>query len=273
MIEESTPPLRCAPSGASLIRRRRTAAVRRRLVPALAQALPTRAEVPVENNWALGLRRLAQASSVTAKASIIAWGSYFSDEDKRALCHPALLAAAGRDTAAWLAAYFDAAPAQTRLDRTLYADFLTYLPSDLMVKADRMTMAHSLEARSPFLDYRLVELTAAMPERLKIRGLTQKWLLRRAFGDLLPPQAARRRKRGFSLPLAGWLRSSLRPWAYDTLLDGRAANRGYFRPRAVQRLLDEHAAGRADHSGKIWALLTLELWHRIFIDASEPARP
>ncbi len=245
--------------------------VRLGLMPWLLDRVPARADIPVEKNTITALKRLAQASSTSRRASIVAWGSYFSHAMKSELCTPALLEAVGRhDSAALLAKYYESAPARTHLDRTLYADFMLYLPDDLLVKTDRMTMAHSLEGRSPFLDYRVVELAASMPERWKIRGLTQKWLLRRAFADLLPRDHARRVKRGFSIPVGQWFRTNLQTLARDILLDARATQRSTFNPEAVRRLLDDHVAGKEDHGYRIWTLVMLELWHHQFVDASWP---
>ncbi len=245
--------------------------IRRGVVPWLASWLPPRPDVPVEKNVVAAVHRLEQASETSAKASIIAWGSYFSHAMKAWLCTPSLLEAVNyADTADALIAYYDQATAATHLDRTLYVDFMLYLPDDLMVKTDRMTMAHSLEGRSPFLDYQVVELMAAMPERLKIRGITQKWLLRQAFADFLPPQNVRRIKRGFSVPVGAWFRGQLRDLVHDVLLSPQALNRGYFRPEAVQALIEEHIQGRADHGYRLWALLMLELWHRQYVDTIWP---
>ena len=147
-------------------------------------------------------------------------------------------------------------------------DLETYLPGDLLPKADLTSMAHSLELRSPFLDHDVVELGLALPDRLKLRGRTGKIALRRAFARDLPAEITRRTKRGFGVPLARWFRGELRPLAYDTLLDTRARQRDLFRPEAVQRLLDDHVAGRADHGHRLWCLLMLELWLRTHVEAS-----
>jgi asparagine synthase (glutamine-hydrolysing) len=139
-------------------------------------------------------------------------------------------------------------------------DVATYLPGDLLLKADLGSMAHSLELRSPFLDHEVLELGLGLPDNLKVRGRTGKIALRRAFAPELPRRIAGRGKRGFGVPLARWFRGDLKTLAHDVLLDGQARNRGLFRPDGVQRLLDDHAAGRADHGHRLWCLLMLELW-------------
>jgi asparagine synthase (glutamine-hydrolysing) len=134
-------------------------------------------------------------------------------------------------------------------------------------------MAHSLELRSPFLDHRVVEFAASLPSTLKLRGLTPKYLLRRAMRDVLPPAVLRRPKMGFGVPIDRWFRHELRDMARDLLLDARARQRGYFRPEEVGRYLDEHERGQAHHHDRLWALLMLELWHRSFVDRRETDRP
>ena len=146
-------------------------------------------------------------------------------------------------------------------------DVDTYLPGDLLPKSDIASMAHSLELRSPLLDHRVLELGLSLPERLKRRGLEGKLALRRAFADDLPPLVAGRGKSGFGVPLAGWFRCELRPLARELLLDERGRSRGWFRGEAVARLLDEHAAGQADHGHRLWTLVMLELWLRAHVDA------
>jgi asparagine synthase (glutamine-hydrolysing) len=146
-------------------------------------------------------------------------------------------------------------------------DVATYLPGDLLLKADLASMAHSLELRSPLLDHEVLELGVSLPRSLQARGLRGKEALRRAFADTLPAEIASRAKSGFGVPISRWFRSELRELASDVLLDGRARSRGHFRPAAVERLLADHAAGRADHGHRLWCLLMLELWQRTHVDA------
>jgi len=142
-------------------------------------------------------------------------------------------------------------------------DLATYLPGDLLLKADLASMAHSLELRSPFLDHDVVALGLALPDSLKTRGREGKVALRRAFASDLPAQVARRGKTGFGVPLGRWFRSDLRETARDLL----STDRGWFSGDAVRRLLDEHESGRADHGHRLWCLLMLELWVREHVEA------
>jgi asparagine synthase (glutamine-hydrolysing) len=141
-------------------------------------------------------------------------------------------------------------------------DIDSYLPGDLLPKADIASMAVSLELRSPFLDHRVVELGLALPPELAVG----KTALKRAFAADLPPIVAARGKAGFGVPLDRWFRRELRPVAEDLLLSGN--DRGLFRRPEVERLLREHADGRADHGHRLWCLCMLELWQRNYVEAT-----
>jgi asparagine synthase (glutamine-hydrolysing) len=154
------------------------------------------------------------------------------------------------------------------LEASLRTDALSYLPDDLLVKMDRACMAHSLENRSPFLDHEFMEFVAALPTEMKLRGLTRKWILKRAFKGILPGKILHRRKRGFGLPIDRWLRNDLKDMVQDTLLARSAVERGYFRKSTVKRLLEQHMSGQCNWQFHIWNLLMLELWHRHFIDGA-----
>jgi asparagine synthase (glutamine-hydrolysing) len=127
-----------------------------------------------------------------------------------------------------------------------------------------MTMAHSLEGRSPFLDHELAEWTARLPERFKLRGRTHKFLLKRAFASSLPPAIRGRGKQGFGIPLGSWFRGPLAAWSRTLLLDPQAHIAPLLRADALRRLLDEHVAGRTDHGKRLWALVMLEQWLRAY---------
>jgi asparagine synthase (glutamine-hydrolysing) len=142
-------------------------------------------------------------------------------------------------------------------------DVETYLPGDLLPKADIASMAHSLELRSPLLDHHVLELGLSLPESLKTRGLSGKVALRRAFAQDLPAEVATRGKTGFGVPLGRWFREDLRDLAHDAL----STDRGWFRQPEVRRLLDEHASARADHGHRLWCLLMLELWVREHVES------
>ena len=148
------------------------------------------------------------------------------------------------------------------LARTLALNFETYLLDDLLVKADRCSMAHGLELRSPFLDTALMEFAAGLPDRLLIRGKTFKYILKEAFRDLLPRQIRGRKKMGFGIPLPTWFRTHWRPLVEDRILGADSALWTWLEPEPVGAIVKEHMAGTADHGHQIWALLTLEGWLR-----------
>jgi asparagine synthase (glutamine-hydrolysing) len=149
-------------------------------------------------------------------------------------------------------------------------DIETYLPGDLLVKADLASMAHSLELRSPFLDHEVLALGVSLPDRLRTKGLRGKVALRRAFGGHLPERVAARGKTGFGVPLGRWFREYLRELSTDHPLAPRARDRGQFRPAEVERLLREHVEGRRDHGHRLWCLLMLELWQRFYVESEHP---
>jgi asparagine synthase (glutamine-hydrolysing) len=157
------------------------------------------------------------------------------------------------------------------VDVFLAADTDWYLPTDLLVKMDIATMANSLEARSPFLDHRLVEYVATLPSRMKLAGRESKYLLKRAVADLVPAENLSRSKKGFAVPIGQWFRGELREYLADHVLGRRAMERGLFHRATIEHLIDEHQAGRADHAHPLWVLLMLELWHREFIDEAPAA--
>jgi asparagine synthase (glutamine-hydrolysing) len=152
------------------------------------------------------------------------------------------------------------------VDAALLADTMTYLPNDLLVKVDIASMAVSLEARSPFLDHHVIEFAASLPEKMKLRRLTTKYLLKRALKPLLPAEILNRRKMGFGVPIGYWLRNEMQKMLRETLLSDKAMARGLFKPQAVKRMVEEHTSGAQDHAHRLWTLLMLELWFNRFID-------
>jgi asparagine synthase (glutamine-hydrolysing) len=151
------------------------------------------------------------------------------------------------------------------LEQLLYVDMNSYLPEDLLVKMDIATMANSLEARVPFLDHKFMEMVGEIPSRLKLRGTKSKFILKKAFQDFLPGAIPERKKMGFGVPLSTWFRNELKEYVYEVLLDHKTLNRGYFRREGIERLLSDHIGFRYDHSARIWALLFLEIWFRVFM--------
>ncbi len=240
---------------------------RRYVLEEMFKHLPEMTHVPIEKNWIAGLKRLRQVTSISEKASIIRWGSYFSDEMKRWMYTPEMLQNLDDvHTDEILIETFNRAKAKSFVDKTLYVDVHNYLPGDLLVKADRMTMANSLEGRSPFLDYKLVEFAARVPDNLKLKGGIHKYLLKKTFDSCMPDKVKKRGKVGFGIPVGEWFRTSLRDMAHDLLLSSKALERGLFKKSAIEKILEEHEQKRVDHGKRIWTLVMLELWFNKYID-------
>ena len=174
----------------------------------------------------------------------------------------------GSDPEAFFVDVFARTDAQNCTDAALNADVNLYLANDLLVKMDRATMAHALEARSPFLDHKLMEFVARLPTEFKLHGVQKKRLLKAMLRGQLPDVVLDRPKMGFSVPLAYWFRHELHDMAHDLLLSDRSMNRGYFNTTVIPQMLNQHCRGHEDHSDHLWNLLVLELWHRTFIDGS-----
>jgi asparagine synthase (glutamine-hydrolysing) len=187
----------------------------------------------------------------------------FSAADRIRLLTPDFGARSGPDDAEDLVRrVFGSGDADGVLHAAMLADLRLYLPGDLLTLADRVSMRHSLEVRVPFLDHPLVELMAHAPHELKVAGRTKKVLMREAFRGLLPESILRRRKVGFSVPLALWLRTDLRATMLEILSEAEVRRLGYLRYTEVERIKAEHLAGRANHESKLWALINLVCWHR-----------
>ena len=213
------------------------------------------------------LKRFLEAASLPKVERYLRWVSVFDTAAKANLYSANFLHETQSIRAAdILAPWFARANGAGIVDAALLADINTYLPNDLLVKVDIATMAVSLEARSPFLDHHLIEFAASLPEKLKLRGLTTKYLLKRMLKKLLPPENLDRRKMGFGVPIGDWFRGKLQPFLRETILSERALNRGFFRPEAVKQLVELHARGERDNSHQLWTLLMLELWFERFID-------
>jgi asparagine synthase (glutamine-hydrolysing) len=192
--------------------------------------------------------------------------AFFPDRDKAEGYGEAMRPLLPRSALDLLAPYF--AQTETLLAGANRADIHTYLPDDLMAKVDVASMAHGLETRSPLLDHVLLEWAARIPAEIKMVGGRTKGLFKAAMAPYLPAEILNRKKMGFGCPVDQWLRRELKPMAYDALLGPEARARGLMRPDYVRRLLDEHCAGRRNHHTRLWALLMLELWFRMWIDSA-----
>jgi asparagine synthase (glutamine-hydrolysing) len=163
-------------------------------------------------------------------------------------------------------AFAESVSTENTIDKLLYLDSKTYLPSDILTKVDRMSMANSLEARAPLLDHKLIEFVVNIPPMLKMKGLETKYILKKAMEGNVPHEILYREKQGFGVPISDWINAQLRERMHADLSDRQTLERGYFEKSYIQTLLDEHSESRRDHSHQLWLLWMLELWHRRFID-------
>ena len=197
------------------------------------------------------------------------WLSTFNEQQRARLYTDEFLSQLpDSDPFDFLRVAFDRTRGRDAVTSASLVDLVTYLPCDLMTKVDIASMANSLECRAPFLDYHVVELAAAMPVKLKLRRGVGKRILLDTFGSLLPRSLLSRPKMGFGVPLGHWFRRELRNFARDVLLDEATLSRGFFRPDAVRRLVEDHQAGTFDHGFRLWSLLVFELWQRQWVDAA-----
>jgi len=197
---------------------------------------------------------------------------YFTDRAKREAVFNGG-AAAAEDTAALVERLAAEAGASNFRDRVAYVDFRTQLPEEFLLMTDRFSMAHSLEARVPFLDHELIETVFGIPADVRTRPGDLKYLLKRSVADLLPPEVLGARKKGFVIPVKLWLRGPLRPLAERLLSPERLAPQGLFRPSFYARFVAPHVEGRADHTWQVWAALMFQLWHVVYIERREAGRP
>ncbi len=234
-------------------------AVRRRFFGALARIYP-------KADWAprpLRAKTTLQELALDPLEAFFVNVSVVNDATRDALFSPTLKRELdGHHAVSVLGRYAVEAPQHDPLVWAQYLDLKTWLPGDILTKVDRASMSVGLEARSPFLDHRLVEWAATLPAALKLRGTAGKWILKRALEKRLPPEILHRRKQGFSVPLARWFRDPLRTRIRESLLGGALADSRFFDLTTVARLLDQHQSGLRDHSATLWLLLMFETFLR-----------
>jgi asparagine synthase (glutamine-hydrolysing) len=226
----------------------------------LAEALPSRHD---RVGFDYKAKRFARAAALPPLERHHGWKEIFSRQARAELAGPG--ASAWDPLDLYRERYAETVGAEP-LARMQDVDLGIYLVDDLLVKTDRLSMAHSLELRVPFLDPEVAEFAFSLPTRMKVRGFAKKRLLRRALEPLLPREIVHGRKQGFSIPLAGWLRGPLRPFAREVLAPGALERQGLLDPAAVNPVLDRHLSGREDLSRQIWGLMALTLWFDRYAD-------
>jgi asparagine synthase (glutamine-hydrolysing) len=213
------------------------------------------------------VKRFLTAARLPRSERYFRWSSTFDSVAKREIYTEDFAnKISGNDPEHFQAEWFAAANGAGLLDATLLTDQMTYLPNDLLVKVDIASMAVSLEARSPFLDHHLIEFAASLPERMKLSGFQTKSLLKKVAARLVPREVIYRRKMGFGVPIAKWLRNEMKDFTRETLLSEKSLSRGIIKPEMLERYVTEHIEARRDHAFQIWTLLMLELWFQRFID-------
>jgi asparagine synthase (glutamine-hydrolysing) len=243
---------------------RRVPRVLRNIASGIAQYLP---EPGNGNHFPRRLREFTEGSHHLPERMYFQWISYFSSGLRRRLYSPALThELSDYDSSEFLMALFRRCGPVDGIDRVNYVDLHSFLPFNILRYADRMSMAHGLELRAPFIDHRLIEKMASVPWRYKLRGNQTKVILRKAAEKLLPPKILARGKLGLNPPMGLWLRGRLKHLLEEYLSPHQVRQRGYFRPEVVQELIHDHHSGRRDYSLHLWALISFEEWHRQYLD-------
>jgi len=241
-----------------------------RLAGSLASPLISRLPPTAKKKGAWNkLQRFLQGFEHGAENGHLRWMMFLSPQDKSRLYSAGLREQLGaipklRQQSPFREV-FERMPAFDPVTRELYLDLKTYLADDIMVKVDRMSMATSLEAREPLLDHKLVEFVFGLDGRLKLHGLTTKWIFKKTMERLLPRENIYRPKEGFSIPIKHWLRGELRELMLDHLNEKRIRQAGFFNPEAVQNMVAAHLAGRKNFSHQLWALLVFEIWKENYL--------
>ena len=213
------------------------------------------------------VKRFLQAANLPKTERYFRWMSTFNREAKREIYTEEFSEISRRQNpSAVLEKWFAKANGSGVLDATLLTDQQTYLPNDLLVKVDIASMANSLEARSPFLDHKVIEFAASLPENLKMRRFETKSLLKKVAARLVPREVVYRRKMGFGVPVGKWFRSEMKDFVRGVLLSEQSLNRGIIKREMIEKYVAEHTNAERDHAFQIWTLLMLELWFQKFID-------
>lgn len=235
--------------------------------PLIQQAINLIPSSEIHRSRLRDVKRFLESASLSPLERYARWVSVFKAKARDELYTEEFRQrVAGHEPVDFLAPWFAQANGAGVVDAVLLADMMTYLPNDLLVKVDIASMAVSLEARSPFLDHHVIEFAASLPENLKLRGLTTKYILKRALRKILPQENLQRRKMGFGVPLGHWFRGEMQGFLRETLLAEKSLRRGFFKPEIVTRMVEEHTRGQKDYAPQLWTLLMLELWFQRFID-------
>jgi asparagine synthase (glutamine-hydrolysing) len=195
-----------------------------------------------------------------------AWKGTYQAVERQALLHPDVWAqVAAQDAFQPVLHHLAGCLAPDLLDRAMYLDCKLYLQDDILVKVDRASMANSLEVRAPFLDVEFVDFVTALPNHWKLRGLRTKYILKEALQNLLPRDVIERKKKGFGMPIARWIRGPLWEFTQDLFQADRLRQQGLFRPETIHHLLAEHHAGVRDNRKYLWTLMVFQMWYERYV--------
>ncbi len=221
----------------------------------------------IERSRTRHLKRFLKAASMPKVERYFNWVSGIDREMKHSIyTEDFRQTAANFDSAELLKNWFAKANGIGTVDLLMFTDQMTYLPNDLLVKIDIASMANSLEARSPFLDHKVIEFAASLPETVKVRGVEMKYLLKKVASRVVPREVLYRRKMGFSVPITHWFRGHLKNFLREILLSEKSLKRGLVKPEAVKNLVEQHTTAKQDFTQPLYTLLMLELWFQHFID-------
>jgi asparagine synthase (glutamine-hydrolysing) len=246
----------------AIVYRRLPSLLRDTVVPQVIEWLPVSYD---KMSFQLKAQRFVQSASLPPEQAHASWRRIFSPEEKVALISNEVLGQIDADSFAAYDQAYSVAGDWDELSRHQYADIHVWLVDSILAKVDNMSMAHSLEVRVPFLDHELVEYVATIPSCLRLKGATEKYILRQAVKNMVPPQIVNRRKAGFHIPIDTWFRAELAPFVRDTLTEDRINDIGVFNWPFVERLVSDHLAGRGNHGLKLLGLITFCKWHDLFL--------
>ncbi len=242
------------------------AVLRHHVLPAIIKRIPESfryKSVAQRLSW---MQTMSQHSGAERYAMALGFLRFMPEEKEQLFTSQAMDALDDADSLARVLTYFDAKNANELTDRMLYTDLMTRVSDHNLVMSDRMSMACSLEVRSPFVDPQVVEFAARLPTNMKIHGRTLKYLLRKVAARYVPAELVRLPKQGFGFPVGRWMRSDLKKLVIGRLANSRFVDAGIFRADYLQRIVQEHMTGKKDHSYRLWLLLSLEIWHDIYLE-------
>ena len=235
-------------------------ALRQQVLPKFAGWLPPQ---PAKKGLINKVKRMVEGGAFDPSLQHARWMMFLNSSEKDSLYRSDLRATLDDQlTTDFFHEYFEKASCFDRLAQQQYVDVKTYLADDILTKVDRMSMAMSIEARVPLLDYHVVEFALNLPTRMKLNGARTKSILRQAVKSMVPQLVLEKPKEGFSIPMKHWLCTSLKPMMLDLLSKDALQKRGYFDHQVVARWIQEHLEGRANHSHRLWALMVFEMWHQ-----------